>query len=63
MWELVDGRRTLGAIERRIREEWDLDEKDSKRALVAFIKMLMSRDLVQLRAAADEAEEGKTHGV
>jgi hypothetical protein len=50
VWELIDGQRTLGDIELRIRAEWSLQEAESKRATAMFIKMLMLRNLVQLRA-------------
>jgi hypothetical protein len=49
VWELIDGRRTLREIETRVRAEWGLNEADSKRATVLFIRMLMTRHLVQLR--------------
>jgi len=50
-WQLIDGRRTLRDIEKTVRERWQVDEKESRQAVVLFTKMLMTRHLMNLRVA------------
>ncbi|MBN1858858.1 PqqD family protein [Candidatus Bipolaricaulota bacterium] len=56
IWGLIDGRRTLSKIEEAARKEWNIGEKESKRAVVLFIKMLMTRHLVELERNPDTVE-------
>ena len=47
-WALIDGRRSLGDIDRHIREEFGLQPDESHQATLLFTKMLMLRHLVFL---------------
>ena len=58
-WQLIDGRRALGDIEEIVRERWQMDEKESRRATVLFTKMLMARRLLNLRVARPDMS--RTH--
>lgn len=48
-WRRINGRRPLREIEAYIREQTGLDEKETKKAVVAYTKMLMQRHLIMLR--------------
>jgi hypothetical protein len=57
-WAMIDGRRSLGEIERHIREEFSLKPEQSRQATLHFTKMLMMRHLVflDLRPAGERTE-------
>ena len=47
-WSLVDGRRDLRAIEKKLRRKFELEVDESKKATLLFTKMLMLRHLIRL---------------
>ncbi len=49
-WSQIDGRRTLHDIERAMRERESLRRRESREAVVLFVKMLMSRRLIWLKS-------------
>lgn len=57
-WAMIDGRRSLGEIERHIREEFSLKPEQSRQATLHFTKMLMMRHLVflDLRPTGERTE-------
>ena len=57
-WSLIDGRRSLGDIDRQIREEFGLNPEESQMSTLQFTKMLMMRHLVflDLGQACDRTE-------
>ncbi len=48
-WRLIDGQRTLHEIERVLREHESLQRRESREAVVLFVKMLMNRRLIWLK--------------
>lgn len=48
-WEQIDGQKNLFAIRRALRNKYQLSSEESKEATIRFIKMLMRRNLIQLK--------------
>ncbi|MBC2602536.1 PqqD family protein [Puniceicoccus vermicola] len=48
-WRQIDGRNDLFAIRRALRNKYNLSASDSEDATVRFTKMLMRRNLIQLK--------------
>jgi len=48
-WKKINGARDLAAIEKEVRRQFDLNEEDSRRATILFVKMLMLRGLIYLK--------------
>jgi hypothetical protein len=48
-WKQIDGKRTLGEIEQRLRTQYRMEPGQSRDAVVLFTKMLMRRSLIALK--------------
>jgi hypothetical protein len=48
-WKQIDGKRTLGEIEQRLRVEYKMEPAQSRDAVILFTKMLMRRSLIALK--------------
>ena len=48
-WAQIDGRRSLQAIEKDLRQRFALDPEESRRATLLFTKALMVRHLILLK--------------
>ena len=60
-WELIDGHRNLGEIERQLRDEFGLTPEESRKATLQFTKMLMLRHLILLDLRQTGAREETAH--
>ncbi|MFP4379981.1 MAG: PqqD family protein [Candidatus Sumerlaeia bacterium] len=56
-WQQIDGKQSLGDIEKKMREKFDLSEQDAKRSVIIFTKGLMLRHLIALQMSEDERIE------
>jgi hypothetical protein len=48
-WKQIDGQRTLGEIEQRLRNHYRMEPAQSRDAVILFTKMLMRRSLIALK--------------
>ena len=48
-WKQIDGKRTLGEIEQRLRDRYQMEPTQSRDAVILFTKMLMRRSLIALK--------------
>ena len=48
-WKQIDGERTLGQIEQKLRSHYQMEPAQSRDAVILFTKMLMRRSLIALK--------------
>lgn len=51
-WKLVDGKRTLADIDNKLQKVLHIDARESRTAVLAFTRMLMERNLINLYVKA-----------
>ena len=56
-WKQIDGKRTLGEIEQRLRDHYKMEPAQSRDAVVLFTKMLMRRSLIALKLPHQSSSE------
>ena len=56
-WKLIDGERTLEKIRKKLNKHYNLKKDESQEAVIAFVKMLMVRNLIMLKLPQNSAGE------
>ena len=56
-WNQVDGKRSLGEIEKRVRRHYELEAQESKDAIIVYTKELLLRHLLHLELPHIKKEE------
>ncbi len=49
VWELADGERTVNEIIQKVAEKFKLHRKEVEASMIHFIRMLLSRGLIEIR--------------
>lgn len=57
-WNQIDGLRDLGEIQKGMRTEFLLKKKESEKAVILFVKMLMVRHLIYLEIKRPTEQQG-----
>ena len=55
-WKLIDGKRTLENIRKKLKKNYNLKKDESTEAVIEFVKMLMVRNLIMLKLPQYTAE-------
>ncbi len=48
IWELIDGKRSVGEIIAKILEEYEIGEKEAEKEVVSFINKLSRKNLIKV---------------
>ena len=56
-WNQVNGKRSLGEIERRVRRHYELEVQESRAAIILYTKALLLRHLIHLELPHLRKEE------
>ena len=57
IWELIDGKRTVKEIEKKIVEEFDVNPQQAEIDLMSFLKELEKRNDITLKESRNEKEK------